>query len=177
MNWWLLLLGDSQFFEFGGHVGAVGARLHSGVDVEEFAILPDVKSCAPREFPLCIVHAVGLGGFARGIAQDRIVRAQRFGKSFGALLAVYRITTGGEVSDIELADFCAARTERLAFRRSTTGEGFWKPSQDDGFLAFEFREFVRLAVAAGQFEVRRRIAGFQRFAGPSAACAAPEPSR
>jgi len=56
------------------------------------------------------------------------------------------VDAGGEIDDVgEGPDVVAALTERLALGRSTTGERFREPGQDDG-LAFQRGETVRLPV-------------------------------
>ena len=116
--------------------------------------------------------AVGFGNVLARIAQDRVVHPKRLGKRLVSLFSVNRIATCRKIGHVKFADFRAALTERLAFGRSATGEGFGEPRQDDRLLSFVIGELVRFAVAPWQFEVRRGIAGFQRFARGCGSCAA-----
>ena len=121
------------------------ARFDILVDRQDFSIFADVKRPAKRHLALGIDNPVSLGDFCAGIAQDRIVQLDGFGE---LRVFVRRIATGCEIGDIKFTDVVAARTERLAFRRSPTGEGLGKPGNHDRLFAFEIGKFIGLAVAA-----------------------------
>jgi hypothetical protein len=80
------------------------------------------------------------------------------GKLLVGLCVIY---ADREVGDVEGADRVAALTERLAFRCSSAGEGFWEPRQDDGAFAFEVSKPVDLPVGALQAESGRGITHLQ----------------
>jgi hypothetical protein len=65
------------------------------------------------------------------------------------------------VGDVELPDGLAALTERLAFGGSSAGEGFGKPGEHDGALAFVVGKLVQLAVRSLQTERRSDVAYVQ----------------
>jgi len=176
-SWRLLLLSHTQLFELRRNVGAVGLRADLRVDMENFPVFADVKCPAFGEVPLIVDHAVGSAHVLASVGQDRIIGAEGFGERLDSFFAVDRIATGGEISHIELADFCAALTERLALGRSATGKDFGKPGEHDGSLPFEVRKLVRLAVAAGEIEVRGVVAHFQGFTRPGCGSAAAQPGR
>ena len=106
--------------------------LHRSINKEDLSILADVEGPAGRILLFASDDSVRKSCIALGIAQDRIIQ----GETFGKFLVGFRvIATGSEIGHIELADFVAARTERLAFRRSTTGKRLGKPSDHDGTLS------------------------------------------
>lgn len=67
----------SEFAEFGGHGFAVRRRAHVLVDVEDLPVGSDVERPARCEWLIHINHAIGLGHLFRGIAQERVIYAQR----------------------------------------------------------------------------------------------------
>ena len=109
-------------------------RLDGFVDEEDLSILADVKGPARGKFAFAADHAVGLGRLASGVAQDWVIQFKRLSK---LLVRLRGIATGRKIADVELADFVAARTERLALGRSAAGKGFGKPGDHDGLFSFE----------------------------------------
>ena len=134
------------------------AGLHALINEEDLSVFPDVKGPARGILAFAANHAVGLGRFASGVAQDWVIQFEGFSEFFVRLRGV---ATSGKISDVELADFLAARTERLAFSRSAPGKGFGKPGEHNRLFAFEVGELVGLAVAARKGEIRGWIAGLQ----------------
>ena len=156
------LLGfHAQFLECLGGVGAVLAGPHLLVDLQDLAVLAYVKRPPVWQAPGGSYHAVSLGRFLSGIAQDRVIQLQRLGKVDVAFGAFGRITTGREVSDVKFPQLLAVRTERLALGRSATGKRLGVPGDHHGLFASEFRELVCFAVTALQCEIRSRIADLQ----------------
>jgi hypothetical protein len=110
------------------------------VDVLDLPIDAYVErpSCdARRGDPVCFGH------LPRGITQKRVIYAQRLRI---CLVRFRGIDTDGEKRDIERADFVAALTERLAFRRSATAECLDKPDKNHRLLATEISQVIGLAV-------------------------------
>ena len=151
----------AQFLERLGGVGAVLAGSHFFVDLQDLAVLADVERPPVWQATGGGHHAIGLGRFLGGIAQDRVIQFQRLGKVDVALGAFGRITTGREVSDVKFSQILAVRTERLALGRSTTGERLWIPGDHHGLFASECRELVCFAVTALQCEIRGSIADLE----------------
>ena len=114
-----------------------------------------------REWPKGGHHAVGLGGFFRGIAEDGVVRVNRLGEVDVASLAVGGIAAGGEVGDIKFSQLFAVRTERLALGRSAPGKRLGEPGDHHRLFAFVIGELVSFAVAALEREVRSSIADLE----------------
>ncbi len=107
---------------------------------------------------LCIDHAVGSSYLLLGIAEDGIVRLDMLGE---LLVRLGIVDAGGEIDDVgEGPDVGAALTERLALGRSTTGERFREPGDDDR-LALVVGQTMRLAVGSLEREGRRDVAGFE----------------
>ena len=145
------LLGSyAQLLERFSGIGAVLAGSHFFVDLQDLAVFADVKGPPVRQAAGGGHHPISLGRFLGGIAQDRVIQFQRFGKVDVALGAFGRITTGREVSDVKFSQILAVRTERLALGRSTTGERLWIPGNHHGLFATECRELVCFAVTALQ---------------------------
>jgi hypothetical protein len=105
------------------------------------------------------VHdAVGPGNRLLGIAEDGVVRLDVLCE---LLVRLGVVDAGGEVDDVvEGPDVVAALTERSAFGRSTTGERFREPGEDDR-LALVVGQTMRLAVGSRERERRRNVAGFE----------------
>src|SRR5262245_61672208 len=105
---------------------AGGRRLHAAVDEEDAPVGADVER-VPRGVS-ALQDAVGGGDFLAGVAQDRVVELERLRE----LLVGLGIVTGcGEIGDVELPQGWSARTERLAFGGSATGERLREPGDDD----------------------------------------------
>ncbi len=83
------------------------ARFHSRLDVSNDARLVDDKRHAAGE-PERRFYAVSRRRFARGVAQDRVVRADGFGK---VAVFVRRVGACGEVGDIQVIELLATRGE------------------------------------------------------------------
>ena len=96
------LLGfHAQFLERLGGVSAVLAGSHFLVNLQDFAVLADVKRPPKRHGPRVRHHAVGAGGLLGGIAQDWVLQLQRLGYTDVALDADGWITTSSEVGDVK----------------------------------------------------------------------------
>ena len=78
------------------------------VDIEDLPVGSDVERPARRERLIDINHAVGFGDLFRGVAQERIVQAQRLRERLGRLRG---IDTDREVGRVEGSDFRATLTE------------------------------------------------------------------
>ena len=141
--------------------GTVGGRLDLAINLQDLAVLADVERPPVWQATGGGHHAIGLGRFLGGIAQDRVIQFQRLGKVDVALGAFGWITTGREVSDVKFSQILAVRTERLALSRSAPGERLGIPGDHHSLFASEFRELVRFAVTALQCEIRSRIANLQ----------------
>jgi hypothetical protein len=136
--------------------GSLGADLV--VDVQDPAVRPDVEGPARREGMLGIDYAVGGCDFLFGIGEDGIVGFDVLGE---LLVRLGIIDAGGEIDDVgEGPDVVAALTERPALGRSTTGERFREPGDDDR-LALVVGQTMRLAVGSLERERRRNVAGFE----------------
>ena len=120
---------------------------------KNLTITSDIEGPPERDLPLFSHYAVFSRDFFSRIAENRIVKVQRFCKFCVGLDGV---AACGEVGDIVLSDLTAAVTQRLAFLRSTAGESFWEPCQHHDFLLFEIGEGILLAVGAGE----RKRGGF-----------------
>ena len=151
----------AQSLECFGGISAVRTGFFDLVNLKNLAVLADIKSPAGGIALLAGDHAIGARGLFVGIAQDRIIQTQRFGKVDIALGAIGRITTGRKVSDIKFPQFIAVRTERLTLGRSAPGKCLGKPGDHHSLFAFEIGELVGFAVAARQREVRGCVANFQ----------------
>jgi hypothetical protein len=120
---------------------AGGRRLHAAIDEEDAAVGADVERVPGGVSAL--EDAVGGGDLLPGVAQDRVVQLERLGE----LLVGLGVVAGrGEVGDVEFPEGWPARTERLAFGGSATGERLREPGDDDRFLPFELLQRVGLAV-------------------------------
>ena len=93
-------------------------------------------------------NPIFFGCFFCGIAQDWVIRLQRFGKIDISFFAVGRVTASREVSCFELSQIIAVLTERLTLFRSATGKCLGKPSDDHGFFTFVIGKFVGLAITS-----------------------------
>ena len=133
-----LLCLDAQRLESLGGVGAVFAGFHFFVDFQNLAVLADVECPPMRERTKGGHHAVSLGGFFRGIAEDGVVRVNRLGEvdvAF-AFLTVGGIAAGGEVGDVEFPQLFAVRTERLTLLCSAPGKRLGEPRDHHRLFAF-----------------------------------------
>ena len=156
-----LLRFHAQFLERLGGVGAVLAGPHFLVDLHDLAVFADVERPPIWQATGGSYHAVCPGRFLGGIAQDRVIQFQRFGKVDVALGAFGRITTGREVSDVKFSQILAVRTERLALGRSATGKRLGVPGDHHGLFASVCRKLIRFAVTALQCKIRSGIADLQ----------------
>lgn len=111
--------------------------------MQDHAVGANIKRPAEWECAICVNHTVCGCNLLVGIAEDRVVQIQRFGK-LGVHLV--RVTTGGEVGNIELSQSIAALTERLTLGRSATGKRLRIPSDHDNLFAFEIGQLMRRAV-------------------------------
>lgn len=102
-------------------------------DVRDLSILAHDERDSVRESSI-VQNAVSFGNLRVRIAQDRIVELQRLGE-VGVFLD--RVAAGCEVSDVVLTQGLTARTERFAFGRSATGEGFRVPGDNNRLLTLE----------------------------------------
>jgi hypothetical protein len=123
-----------QFRQLLHHVVARRGGVHAAIDEENPSIGADVEGVPGGVAGL--QDAVGLRRPLVGVAEDRIVEAQGLGE---LAIGVRVIDAGGEVGDLEIPDLRPARTERLAFRRSSAGERLGKPGDDDRLLPPEVR--------------------------------------
>ena len=78
------------------------------VDVADFSIRADVEGPARGKRLIHIHHAIGLGDFRRGIAQQRVIDAQRLREG---LVRVRSIDADREVRRVEGSDLSATLTE------------------------------------------------------------------
>ena len=127
------------------------------VDVSDLALFVDVDRNAAGHASR-VEDSKCLGRFLAGVTENRIIEIERLGE---LLIDVGWIDASGEVGDIELTQGLAVLTERLALSRSATGERFGIPGDDEGFLAFEIGQFVRLSVAPLHLKIRCRHSDFQ----------------
>jgi hypothetical protein len=148
---------DAQLRELRSDILSRRGGFHRLVDMQDLAVRSDVEGPSVGE-----AHAAGdsvgiTDGFG-GIRQDWVIRFDMLRELLVGLLVVKADCV---VGDVELPDAFAALTERLAFGGSSTGEGFGKPGQHDGALAFVVGELVQLAVRSLQTEWGRGIAHVQ----------------
>ena len=136
--------------------------LYSFVDEQDLAVLADVERDPCREFLVALDQTVGFGRGQFGIAEDRVIKREGFRKF---LVGVGVIATCSKVRDVELPNFFATLTERLAFGSSTTSKRLWIPGDHDGLLALEIGKRVGLAIASLQGKFGRVIASRQIGAG------------
>ena len=127
------MLGHAELAELGGDVLTGACDLDRFVDVQDLAVDADVERPARGHSGRAEYAVGGSRGFG-GIGEDGIVGFDVLGE-LGVRLGV--VNADGEVGDVERSDGFAALTERLAFRRSSAGEGLWEPRQDDGAFALE----------------------------------------
>ena len=140
------------------HILAGSFRADLRIDVQDLAVRANVERPARRQRMLGIDYAVRGSDLFLGIAEDGIVRLDMLGKF---LVRLGIVDAGGEEDDVgEGPDVVAARTERPAFGRSTTGERFREPGDDDR-LALVIGQTMRLAVGSLERERRRDVAGFE----------------
>ena len=102
--------------------------------------------------------AVGTRDSLRGVAQDRKIQIER---RCEACVGFRRIDAGGEVRGIESPQRVAARPERPALRRSSTGKRFGKPRHHHGAFSSEIAQVIRSTIRAGQRKVRRFVTRLQ----------------
>ena len=144
---------DLQFLQPRSNVRSGGLGLHLAIDIEDLPVRPDVEGPTAGEAHRR-QNAVRRGDLLVRVAQDRIVGVERLGE---LRVGLEIVDADREIRGVELPQRRAALTERLALGRSTTGEGFWKPRQYYP-MALELRQCVRLAIAAGEGELRSLIA-------------------
>ena len=113
-------------------------RLHGFVDVQDLAVRTDVERPSVGEAHAA-QHPVCFRDLFRRVGEDRIVRVDVLGEF---LVGLRVVDADREVGDVELPNRGAALPERLAFGRSSAGEGFRKPCEDDGALALEVGELM-----------------------------------
>jgi hypothetical protein len=136
--------------------GCLGADLV--VNVQDLAVRPNVEGPARRNGMLGVYDTVCGCDFLFGIGEDGIVGFDVLGE---LLVRLGIVDAGGEIDDVgEGPDVVAALTERLALGRSTTGERFREPGEDDR-LALVVGQTMRLAVGTRERERRRDVAGFE----------------
>ncbi len=128
------------------------------VDVQNLAVFRYVERPAEGESTRLGDDTIGLGSVGLGVAEDGVIRSQRFGEA-GVVLVL--VTACRKVGDVELLQGLAALTERLALGRSAPGERFGKPRNHHHLLIFEILQAVRLAIAPFECEVGRRVANLQ----------------
>lgn len=104
--------------------------------MEDLAVRPDVERPSGRDThpPQ---HTVRVGDFFRPVRENRVIRFHVLSEF---LVGLRVVDADREVGDVVLPDGSAALTERLAFGRSSAGEGFWEPREHDGALAFVIGE-------------------------------------
>jgi hypothetical protein len=108
---------------------------------------------------LGVDNAVGGGDFLLGITQDGVIGLDMLRE---LLVRLGIVDTRGEIGDVRKGpDVFAALTERSTFGRSTTGERFGEPGEDDR-LALVVGQAVNLAIRSLQRELRRGITHFER---------------
>ena len=132
---------DLQFLQPRSNVRSGGLGLHLAIDIEDLPVRPDVEGPTAGEAHRR-QNAVRRGDLLVRVAQDRIVGVERLGE---LRVGLEIVDADREIRGVELPQRRAALTERLALGRSTTGERFREPGQDDG-LAFQRGETVRLPV-------------------------------
>ena len=125
------------------------------VNVLDLTVDTDIESPPERNRTFLVDYAVGFGDTFLGIAKNGIVETQRLGE-IGVLLC--RIATGCEVSDLVRTQGLTALTERDAFLRSATGEGFGIPGDHVRLFSLELFAGVGLAVAPHHLELRDVVA-------------------
>ena len=136
----------------------MGGRLDLLVNGEDLPVDADDEGPTTGNVALGVDDTVRGGDLAVRVAEDRIVELQRLGE-FAILLRL--VATGGEVGQVEFAERLAVLTERLALGRSAPGERQREPGDHHRPFAAIALKRIRLAVAAGQLEVRRGIARLQ----------------
>ena len=143
-------------------IGAIVTCTHFFVDLQNLAVLADVKRPSVRKRARKRYHAVSLGRLLRGVAQDGVIQPQ----IDLAKLMLPRLPSAGsqlavKVGDIKFPQFIAVRTERLALGRSAPGKCLGEPGDHHRLFAFVIGELVGFAVAARQREVRCCVANLQ----------------
>ena len=117
------------------------------VDIENPAIEADVKRPSRCEWLILVDDAIRGRDLFGGIAQQRIVHAERLRE---CLVRLWGIDADRKIRHVELPNRVAALTERLAFRCSPTGERLGKPSEYDDLLASIIGQPIALAVGTRQ---------------------------
>ena len=121
----------AQLRKLRGDVRAGRCGLDRFVDVQDLAVGTDVeRPAAGKSF--CTQDAIRSGDLFARIRQNRVVG---FNVRSKLLVLFGRVDARREIGNIELPDRFAALTERLAFGRSATGEGFGEPGEHDGAFA------------------------------------------
>ncbi len=148
----------SEVGEFCGDGLPVHGGTHPLVDEQDAAVSSNVERPPRCKRLIRVDHTVGASGLTRGIAQNRIVHAERLRE---ILVDLRRIDTRRKIYGIEGSDFFAALTERLAFGGSRRCKRFRKPRQDDDLATFVVGKSVRFPVGTWERERRRGIADFE----------------
>jgi len=97
-----------QLFQSGDGILTGRCGFDLAVNVEDLAILGNVKRPAFRDGSSFMYHSVRLGDFLTWIAEDGIVNTKRFSESFVVLRS---ICAGGKVGDIGVLEGFAILTE------------------------------------------------------------------
>ena len=141
-----LCSGNFQFLQLRDNILAGLRRIHLLVNEKDFAVRPNIKRPAVREFPVItpviLQHAVLHGNFLSGISKHREIGSFLFRESYVVFKLIYR---DHEVGDIERPNLSAARTERVAFGRSPTRERLGEPGEHDRF-ALQLGQCVSVTV-------------------------------
>jgi hypothetical protein len=160
-HWFLaFLLRNLEFFQFRDESFPCLPRLHGLVNGKDLPVRTNIESPSVREFARSASvseYSVRCSCFLTGISKNRKIRVFLFGER---CVVFELIRTDHEILEVVFLDDFPALTERATFGRSTTGEGFRKPSQYDGF-PLQFRERIGLAIASLEREIRRSISDLQ----------------
>ena len=143
-----LLQPHAKLFECFCSISTILSCTYFLVDLKNLAIFSNIESPSMWKGSQAGDNSIFFGCFFCGIAQDRVIRLQRFGKIDISFFAVGRVTASREVSCFELSQIIAVLTERLTLFRSATGKRLGKPSDDHGFFTFVIGKFVGLAITS-----------------------------
>jgi hypothetical protein len=146
-----------QRFETSGDIRSGGSGVDIFINKQNLAIGSDVESPTVGQLALRCYHTVGSGDVLSRVTQDWIVEGEGFGE---LLVRLFGVAARSKEGDIELPDFIAAFTKRLAFGRSATGKRFGKPGEDNR-LACQIGKLIGSAVGAAELKIRRLVAYLQ----------------